>query len=69
MTGYKIAITKMTNEKLQNSLCVKVGDISPDPLVVIASSGMDSLALGIVSAAPSISDVSASLNLFDKKSR
>lgn len=47
----------------QYLLCVNVGDMSPDPLADKVSRGMDSLTVGIVSAAPSISDVSASLNL------
>lgn len=48
---------------------VKVGESNADPLAVIVSSGIDSLTVGIVSAAPSISDVSASPNLDEKKFR
>lgn len=50
-------------------LCNKVGDSKPAPLADRDSRGIDSLTVGIVSAAPSISDVSASLNLFVRKFR
>ena len=41
----------------------KLGDSNAEPFAVMVSRGIDSLTVGIVSAAPSISDVSASLNL------
>lgn len=46
-----------------------MGESKADPFAVIVSRGIDSLTVGIVSAAPSISEVSASPNLDEKKFR